>query len=85
MLNVVEDVNVVATKIKVVKVKNNFFLSESRCSERSSNSSEIKICYFSRSWRSKRSGEINFIINKKNKVFCPIFIKVYGVVSVVEN
>ena len=62
-------------KIKVVKVKIIFFLSESRCSARSnsssrSSSSSIKICTFSRSWRSKRSGEINFIINKKNNVFC---------------
>ena len=32
-------------------------------------SSEIKLCNFPRSWHSKRSGEINFIINKKNNVF----------------
>ena len=58
-------------EIKVVKVKQYIFWSESRCSERSSSSSsEIKICNFSRSWRSKRSGEINFNINKKNNVFC---------------
>ena len=55
-------------KIKVVKVKIILFLSESRCSECSS--SDIKICNFSRSWRSKQSGKINFIINKKNNVFC---------------
>ena len=59
-----------------MKVKIIFFLSESRCSARSnsstsgSSSNSIKICNFSRSWRSKRSGEINFIINKKNNVFC---------------
>ena len=52
-----------------------FFLSESRCSAGSnsrsrSSSSSIKICNFSRSWRSKRSGEINFIMNKKNNAFC---------------
>ena len=54
-------------KIKVVKVKIILFLSKSRCIECSS--SDIKICNFSRSWRSKQSGKINFIINKKN-VFC---------------
>ena len=32
-------------------------------------SSEINLCNFPRSWHSKRSGEINFIINKKNNVF----------------
>ena len=44
--------------------------SSSSSSSRSSSSEEIKLCNFSRSWLSKRSGEINFIINKKNNVFC---------------
>ena len=61
MVKVVEDVDVVESKSQ-----SNIFLSESRCSERSSSSNKIKIFNFSRSWRSKRSGEINFIINKKN-------------------
>ena len=56
----------------MAKVKLIFFLSGSHCSGRSSSSSsseEIELCNFSRSWRSKRSGEINFTINKKNNVF----------------
>ena len=54
--------------MKVGKVKIIFFLSESRCSERSS-SSELKICNVSRSQRGKGSGKINFVMNKKNNVF----------------
>ena len=41
------------------------FLSKSRCSERSN---EIKICNFSTSWRSERSGDAIVDLNKKNNV-----------------
>ena len=49
------------TKVKII-----FFFLESRCRGGSSSSSSSSS---SEEIKSKRSGEINFIINKKNNVF----------------